>query len=45
MTWVKEFIQSLLVEFKFATNYVYMVIDDNWTYFCVFLLKNSGHKG
>jgi len=33
MTWVNEFVQSLLVQFKFSTIYIYMVIDDNWTYF------------
>jgi len=45
MTWMNEFIQSLLVQYKFAINYVYMVLSDNWTHFCWSLYKNSVIKG
>jgi len=29
MTWVNEFVLSLRVQFKFTTNYIYVVIDGN----------------
>jgi len=29
MTWVNEFVQYLPGQFKFTTNYIYMVLEDN----------------
>jgi len=37
ITWVNEFVQFFLVQFKLATNYIYMVY--NWTLFHVFFIK------
>jgi len=44
MAWVNEFFQSLLVLFKFTTNYN-KVTDDSWTHFCDLFKETSGHKG
>jgi len=38
MTWLNEFVPFLLVQLNsLATNCIHGVIDDNWTYFYVFL--------